>query len=225
MASRTMDIHWQQLNAAGEEGRESALDEGEKLYDLSFAYNFQWDCPDRFIKETFRVLLGMRLNDQVVRHDARSDPTKLSSEELERVRWLIAVNPSTPPPVLDNLVERGSPELLERIAENSATRPSTLARLGFDPNQAVRAAVTENRSTPLETLWMLAGDEQPDVRHRLAENYELPVELLSYLTEDENPYVAARAQKTLNRQLRNNLLVANFPQADGPATYLLEQSC
>lgn len=173
-------------------------DESETKFDLPFAYYFRWDCPDRHIAEAMRVLLCARLQDGVDDGQSR-ESAEFPEHEAARIRWLIAVNPNTPPVVLDWLVHDATESLLARIAENPRTGSITLGRLAFHPAASVRAAVAENANAPLETILMLAGDESADVRYTLAESYHLPLDVLSFLTEDENPYVAHRARATLHR--------------------------
>jgi hypothetical protein len=130
---------------------------------------------------------------------ASAEETTVPDGEALQIRWLIVVNPNTPPAVLDSLVNTSCPQLLERIAEHPKTNSVTLARLAFDPDPEVRAAVAENGNTPLEVVWMLVRDESPDVRFRLAESYHLSPDVLQTLAEDDNPFVAARARNTLRR--------------------------
>jgi hypothetical protein len=179
---------------------EAAVD--EQPYDLSFAYKIKWEHPDEDLKEAVKVLLCAPSGEGHAPAEAEAvAPEALSAEEAQRIRCLLVSNPNTPPPVLDYLVNEGSPALLERIAEHPRTRPATLARLAFDLNQDVRAAVAENFNCPAETLRMLAQDEHPDVRYRVAESYHVPFEVLQELAEDENPYVSYRARQTLARLL------------------------
>lgn len=174
----------------------------EQSYDLSFAYKIKWQHPDEDLKEAVKVLLCASLGQAHVRPEPEAGASAaLSAEEAQRIRCLLVSNPNTPPPVLDYLVNQGSPALLGRIAEHPRTRPATLARLAFDLNQDVRASVAENFNCPTETLKMLAYDEHPDVRYRLAESYHVPLEILKELAEDENPYVSYRARQTLTRLL------------------------
>ncbi len=119
--------------------------------------------------------------------------------DQQRIHLLLASNPNTPASILDNLANKNSPALLERIAENPRTHTDTLSRLAVHDNPRVRAAVAENSSLPESIMWRLANDIHPDVRLRLAESYSLPFSILQTLAEDSNPYVQMRAQKTINR--------------------------
>src|ERR1700721_515512 len=89
-------------------------------YDLSFAYCFHWDSPEEHIREALKVLLFNR---------------------AAKIRWLLAINPNTPPPVLEHLARDQSASLLERIAENPRTHVTTLARLSLHAHPQVRASV------------------------------------------------------------------------------------
>lgn len=122
--------------------------------------------------------------------------------EAAKIRWLLAINPNTPAPVLDHLTVNGTSQLLERVAENPRTHSTTLAKLAMHQDSQVRAAVTENTNMSIKTIWRLCRDESPDVRLRLAESYTIPIAVLKVLAEDENPFVASRAQQTIYRILR-----------------------
>jgi hypothetical protein len=122
-----------------------------------------------------------------------------ASWELDRVKWLVAGNPQTPPRLLALLARDAITTLLQRIAENPRTPAVTLAELASHSESDVRAAVAENANTPEDGLWRLVLDESPDVRFSLAESYHLSQEMLDLLAEDDNPYVAFRAKQTLSR--------------------------
>jgi chromosome condensin MukBEF complex kleisin-like MukF subunit len=129
----------------------------------------------------------------------KSENMKAMEREAARIRWLLAINPNTPPPVLDQLANDEATVLLERIAENPKTHHYTLARLANHADQQVRAAVAENANSSIKTIWRLARDTSVDVRLRVAESYYVPVTVLRVLAMDENPYVQQRAQKTITR--------------------------
>lgn len=188
-------------------------------YDLSFAYSFQWEEPGRQIKEALKVLLNRESENQedpnavkTARRRASSQTTKqpaggekqLNTAALEaaRIRYLLAINPNTPPPVLEHLTRNAPIPLLERIAENPRTHSTTLARLATHEDFQVRAAVAENLNTSIKTIWKLARDVHADVRFRVAECYCVPLVVLKVLAEDDNPFVAHRAQKTVWRILK-----------------------
>ncbi len=119
--------------------------------------------------------------------------------EAARIRWLLAINPNTPPPVLEHLSRDNHPPLLQRIAENPRAHVTTLIKLSMHSNAEVRASVAENSNLSLKTVWRLARDESPDVRLRMAESYTVPLAVLRVLSEDENPFVAHRAKVTMRR--------------------------
>ena len=189
------------------------------VYDLSFAYSFAWEQPEIQIKEALKVLLN-REGEPIPDGDAietkavalkkrpsnldRADKPSNTQAALEaaKIRWLLAINPNTPPPVLEHLTRNAPNSLLERIAENPRTHSTTLARLALDEDAQVRAAVAENMNASIKTIWKLARDEHPDVRMRVSESYTVPIAVLKVLAEDENPYVAHRAQMTVLRILK-----------------------
>jgi len=88
---------------------------------------------------------------------------------------------------------------LERMAIDPTTPPVLLEQLSQHPSADLRAMLAENTNTPEETMWKLVYDSDPDVRYQLAENPHIASDLLKSLTDDDNPYVACRAQQTLSR--------------------------
>jgi len=193
--------------------KEIALVENKNIveYDLSFAYSFNWDQPERQIKEALKVLLCNREGDSqpegnttkaVKKRPQEKQTNTQAALEAAKIRWLLAINPNTPPPVLEHLTRNAPYSLLERIAENPRTHSTTLARLATHEDAQVRAAVAENMNTSIKTIWKLARDEHPDVRMRVAESYTVPIAVLKVLAEDENPYVAHRSQLTVLRILK-----------------------
>ena len=180
-------------------------------YDLSFAYKFNWTQPEKQIKEALKVLLCNREGESQPDGDAAKAVKKRPQEkpsntqaalEAAKIRWLLAINPNTPPPVLEHLTRNAPGSLLERIAENPRTHSTTLARLATHDDAQVRAAVAENMNASIKTVWQLARDIHPDVRMRVSESYTVPIAVLKVLAEDENPYVAHRAQLTVLRILK-----------------------
>lgn len=177
-------------------------------YDLSFAYAFHWE-KEEHIREALKVLLCNKDSGETTDRAVTTKPKKDRTAEREnaaleaaRIRWLLAINPNTPPPVLDHLAHNAPSPLLERIAEHPRAHSVTLTRLANHEDAQVRAAVAENINTSMKTVWKLARDPNPDVRLRLAESYTVPIAVLKVLIEDDNPYVADRAQKTLLRLMR-----------------------
>jgi hypothetical protein len=187
-----MSTEWENVQAADGNGFDNLRN--DEQYDVSFAYYFRWDCPDVHIKEALRNLLARCAAEEA---EANSRHREVYEQELERVRWLIASNPNTPPPVLDHLIKRADASLRERIAENPRVSMNTLRKLAGDSDPEVRSAVAENLNTPADVLRLLAKDQNADVRYRLAESPNIAQDLLRELAEDENPYVAHRASKTL----------------------------
>ena len=175
----------------------------EQDYDLSFAYCFRWESPEAHIREALKVLLFNSVTtEKTGPKPGEREAKKAVQEEAARIRWLLAINPNTPPPVLEHLARDQSVTLLELIAKNPRTHVTTLAKLSTHAHSQVRASVAENPTLSIKTIWRLAKDENPDVRHRLAESYTVPVAVLRVLCEDENPYVAFRAQCTMQRILK-----------------------
>lgn len=157
------------------------------------------------IREALSVVLKQNsssdIQDKPETKTIDKESKKAVLDEAARIRWLLAINPNTPPPVLEHLAKDHASALLERIAENPRAHSTTLARLSTHNDSQVRAAVAENVSLTIKTIWRLARDESPDVRLRLAESYTVPIAVLRVLSEDDNPYVSSRAQRTMRRIL------------------------
>ncbi len=191
-------------NSAAQSGNSKHSFELEQ-YDLSFAYSFHWE-KEEHIREALKVLLCNKdSGETTVRTKStqeRAAERENAALEAARIRWLLAINPNTPPPVLDHLTNNAPSTLLERIAEHPRAHSVTLSRLANHEDSQVRAAVAENMNTSMKTIWKLVRDPSADVRLRLAESYTVPIAVLKVLLEDENPYVADRAQKTLLRLMR-----------------------
>ncbi len=192
------------------EGKNASNNEFEQ-FDLSFAYSFKWDRPEHQIREALKVLLCNKEGEEIPEMEKEAALAKQEKRDLAkahvaleaaRIRWLLAINPNTPPPVLDHLSREAPPSLLERIAEHPRSHSTTLSRLANHENPQVRAAVAENINASLKTIWKLVRDPSPDVRLRLAESYTVPLATLRVLAEDENPYVANRAQLTMLRLMK-----------------------
>ena len=176
-------------------------------YDLSFAYAFNWE-KEEHMREALKVLLCNKESGEpdimttVKPKKDRTAERDNAALEAAKIRWLLAINPNTPPPVLDHLAHNAPTPLLERIAEHPRAHSVTLTRLANHDESQVRAAVAENINTSMKTVWKLVRDPSPDVRLRLAESYTVPIAVLKTLIEDDNPYVSDRAQTTLLRLMR-----------------------
>jgi hypothetical protein len=170
--------------------------------DLSFLYEFVCECPNPKIADAMK-----RLVDHWMAHGTETPQLqalcslkgKLSNEELIEVSWLLAINPNTPPSVLQDLCSDAPTALLERIAENSRTGESTLADLSYQAIAEIRIATAGNSQTPLASIMMLIQDDNPDVRYSMAENSQIPGPALAILAQDDNPFVKFRAEKTIAR--------------------------
>lgn len=170
--------------------------------DLSFLYNFICECPNPTIAEAMKALVKHWLANKGNSPELASLSMlreKLTNEELIEISWLLAINPNTPPSVLEDLCLDATNALLERIAENSRTGHSTLAKLSCQAVAEIRIAAAGNPHTPIASIMLLIEDENADVRYSMAENHSLPVDALKILAQDDNPFVKFRAEKTLHR--------------------------
>ena len=170
--------------------------------DLSYLYNFICECPNPRITQAIKRLVDHWLEKTTTVPELASairDQLQATDEEVVEICWLLAINPNTPPSVLNDLSIGADSSTLERIAENSNTGAGTLAQLSYQAIAEIRIATASNPATPLASIMMLVTDENPDVRFSIAENPKVPEEALQALREDNNPYVKMRATTTLAR--------------------------
>ncbi|MFN8550726.1 MAG: hypothetical protein U0103_04495 [Candidatus Obscuribacterales bacterium] len=179
--------------------------------DLSYLYNFICECPNPRITEAIKKLVDHWLEKTTFVPELASaikNQLQTTNEEEIEICWLLAINPNTPPSVLNDLLTNADNRMLERIAENTNTGAGTLARLSYQAVAEIRIATASNPTTPLASIMMLVTDENPDVRFSIAENPKVPEEALQALTADDNPYVKMRATATLDRmEVERNILV------------------
>jgi hypothetical protein len=74
----------------------SAIDSENEQYDLSFAYRFKWDMPERQLTEALKVLLFNGLADSQPSTEVKAAEQQRKNavqEEAARIRWLLAINP------------------------------------------------------------------------------------------------------------------------------------
>ncbi|MBX9877890.1 MAG: HEAT repeat domain-containing protein [Candidatus Obscuribacterales bacterium] len=170
--------------------------------DLSYLYNFICECPNPRITQAIKKLVDHWLKKTTIVPELASairDQLQATNEEVVEICWLLAINPNTPPSVLNDLSIDADSSMLERIAENSNTGAETLAQLSYQAVAEIRIATASNPTTPLASIMMLVTDENPDVRFSIAENPKVPQEALQALANDDNPYVKMRATTTLSR--------------------------
>lgn len=170
--------------------------------DLTYLYDFICQCPNPRISEAIRKLVDGWLEHTEEIPSFSQELKKqlnMTDDEVIEICWLLAVNPRTPPSVLNDLCTGASDSLMERIAENSNTGSSTLAQLSYQAVAEIRIATASNSSTPLASILLLVKDDNSDVRFSIAENSQVPNEALEILATDDNPYVKMRAELTLMR--------------------------
>ena len=111
-----------------------------------------------------------------VAKNIHTDPqtlTKLSNDDINLVRALVATNPSTPAHLLTRL---------------------------FNDEKIVRDGLSGNPSTPEKYLRLLSDDADRMVRLRVADNPSAPDDLLVKLTQDPDADVAKAAM--INKEKR-----------------------
>jgi hypothetical protein len=171
-------------------------------YDLSFLTDFSCECADVRVAEALKDLVARWLlcSDDMPHFLGKvEDELNLTSSEAVHIRWLLALNPNTPPSILDELYGEGVNTVLERLAENPRTSSDTLTNLAYQAVVDIRIAAGGNINMPIASIMMLAADDSVDVRLSLAENHNIPFAALEVLARDDNPFVKFRAEKTLTR--------------------------
>ena len=139
---------------------------------------------------------------------------KLSNDEDDSIRKLVAENPSTSPELLlkiaedkfeiftirlvairnpsmsiESLVkfaENPHPGFRSAVANNRSTPPEVLSRLSEDGYGTIKNSVALNPSTPPEVLAKLSNDENDTIRRNIAENPSTPPELLAKLADSDD---------------------------------------
>lgn len=125
--------------------------------------------------------------------DLASNPADMGA------RWAVAKNPHTPVDVLTKL----STDEVNLVRALVATNPSTPAKIlegFFSDEKIVRDGLSGNPATPIKLLKILADDADKMVRMRLAENTNAPLDILKTLTNDSDANVAKAAEVNLEKR-------------------------
>ena len=186
--------------------------------DLSFIVRYSWESS-KHMKEAIKIMLSARLECGESGMHVRCEGEV--ARENEEVQLSLASNPQTSSEVLDFLAKVGDKRVCERVAGHPRCSEATMQSLLHHPEAEVRAELSENPCCPITVLYRLATDRHPDVRLRLAENPHLPISILNELSNDENPYVASRAETTIYKANRNNVLEGSFPRFVQATTVLM----
>jgi len=115
------------------------------------------------------------------------------------VRWGLAVNPRTPPDILERLARDADDVTTRHLAGNPGTPLPILGRLARSGSALARAAVARNPSIDAALMTRLAGDSEDDVRFALALNRAATRDVLERLAKDANPRVRRYAARGLGR--------------------------
>lgn len=209
------DGYWSDFSSRNQQS-ESAIGQNDLEMAFCLIQEIDPEVPDDNLHASVASIISRLQQASIDNHSSsieKSSPES-ANHELERIKWLVAGNPNSPPRLLALLAKGAVTGLLQKIAENPRTPAITLAELASHCESDVRAAVAENTNTPEEGLWRLILDECPDVRFSLAENYHLSLEMLDLLTEDDNPYVSFRARKTLSRMAPSPPIEGTFGLLD-----------
>lgn len=209
------DGYWSNFNSQDQHA-ESASGQNDLEVAFCLIQEIGPEAPDDNLHASVASILSRLHHASLVERSSAIEKSlpESANHELERIKWLVAGNPNSPPRLLALLAKGAVTGLLQKIAENPRTPAITLAELASHCESDVRAAVAENTNTPEDGLWRLILDESPDVRFSLAENYHLSLEMLYLLAEDDNPYVSFRARKTLSRMAPSAPIEGAFSHLD-----------
>ena len=116
------------------------------------------------------------------------------------VRWGLALNPRTPPDILERLAKDADDATTRHLAGNPGTPLPILRGLGASGSALARAAVARNPGIDAALMARLAGDAEDDVRLALALNRGATREVLERLARDENARVRRHAADGLRRK-------------------------
>jgi hypothetical protein len=125
--------------------------------DLSFLYDFVCECPNPNIAAAMRALVDYWLSHQtdVPKLDSLATlKERLSNEELIEVSWLLALNPNTPPSVLQDLCTYRAPRANRREQQNrpfdarESVIPSYRRNSDCNSRQFANAASFHNAAHP-----------------------------------------------------------------------------
>lgn len=123
----------------------------------------------------------------------------LSSCADMSVRWGVAKNIHTDPQTLTKLSNDDINLVRALVATNPSTPAHLLTRL-FNDEKIVRDGLSGNPSTPEKYLRLLSDDADRMVRLRVADNPSAPDDLLVKLTQDPDADVAKAAM--INKEKR-----------------------
>ncbi|MDZ4836228.1 MAG: hypothetical protein SGJ27_20815 [Candidatus Melainabacteria bacterium] len=118
---------------------------------------------------------------------------------IERIDYLLAGNPNTPPNVLEQLAMDKDKRVRLHIAENINTPQAVLERLADDLDSEVVAAVASHPSISRDLRSALVLHDNIGVRYEIAQNPLARASVLFMLVEDENAYVKERALETIRK--------------------------
>lgn len=137
------------------------------------------------------------------RCEAVANPSMTSVEVLrafsqdQHFMSSVAVNPSTPQDVLENLSTNRDLVVQILVAGNASTPAHVVERLSRSEEVLLRLAVAERQETSAEMLTRLSRDADSTVRCAVAKNSRTPAEALSNLCADEDYRVCEAAQNTV----------------------------
>ena len=131
------------------------------------------------------------------------------------------VNPALSPAMLSTLIQQGSHDAYDRLADNPNTPPDVLGELASHYDHEVRAAVAANPNTDERFLRSFAADGDGEQRQAVAANPNTSSELLDMLAGDSHVWTRATvaANPNTSTALLKVLTVDGHPQVRQEAAH------
>ncbi|MEA3418728.1 MAG: hypothetical protein U9Q90_04950 [Campylobacterota bacterium] len=114
-------------------------------------------------------------------------------------RWAVAKNHHTPSDILEKLSHDNINLVRALVATNPST-PVSLLNTFFSDEKIVRDGLSGNPNTPEKLLKILAMDVDKMVRMRVAENPSTPTNILKELLDDSDKDVVKAAETKLEKK-------------------------
>lgn len=122
--------------------------------------------------------------------------TYLSDSVDMSVRWAVARNPYTSVSILEKL-SCDDVNLVRALVATNPNTPEIILLRFFSDEKIVRDGLSGNTNTPLKLFSVLADDPDENVRYRLTQNSSCPHMVLQKLALDDNEKVKHAAQHVL----------------------------
>ena len=122
----------------------------------------------------------------------------------------VALNPSCPPELLEELSLSSRWEVRAGVARNPATPPELIERCGSDLHGEVLVAAATNPRCATDLLYRLAAEEYSAARQHVAANPNCPTQILQHLATDPTPKVHSVAWTHLAHRVKQQDGLCDF---------------